>query len=107
MCLLCSSLPVSQRSAASLAVHKISYKVSLILYSKSLSHFSTAPSQTKVLEKSTISLSLLYILSAVFANSCPAAGGLNLSPFRPSKQSPKYSHTLGAFYPLDKIVNKD
>lgn len=48
-----------------------------------------------------------YIESEVLANSLALAGGLNLSPFKPSKQSPKYSQTLGAFYPLAKIVNKD
>lgn len=67
------------------------------MYSKSFNHFSTAPSQTKVPLNSTISLSLEYILSEVLAKSLGLAGGLNLRPFKPSKQSPKYSQTLGAF----------
>lgn len=96
-CLLYSSSPLPQWSAIPLATSKISYKVNLILYSNSFNHFSTAPSQTKVPLNSIISPSLEYIRSEVLAKSAGLAGGLNLSPLRPSKQSPKYSQTLGAF----------
>jgi hypothetical protein len=53
------------------------------------------------------SLSLEIIPSPNLENYSPAFGGMNFKPSNPSKQSPKNSHTLGAFWPFDRIVNKD
>jgi len=33
--------------------------------------------------------------------------GSNCIVFNPSKQSPRYSHTFGAFYPFERIVKRD
>jgi hypothetical protein len=53
------------------------------------------------------SLSLEIIPSPNLENYSPAFGGMNFKPSNPSKQSPKNSHTFGAFWPFDRIVNKD
>jgi len=90
-----------------LAPSKISYSTSLILNSKESSQFSTAPSQIKWVGNGMYSLSLEIIPSPNLANYSPALAGKNFNPNSPSKQSPKNSHTLGAFCPLERIVNND
>jgi len=89
--------PVSHKSAVPLADSNISYRVSLILNSSWSNHASTAPSQTNLEENGTFSSSLEIIPIPILLVSLGLAGGSNYMVFNPSKQSPRYSQTLGAF----------
>ena len=55
----------------------------------------------------TISPSFDIKAFATFGISDAFAGGMNIIDFKPSKQSPMNSQTLGGFVPFDNIVNND
>jgi len=69
--------------------------------------FSTAPSQTKVLENITSSPSFETIPLEALGISSPGLAGKKISDLRPSKQSPMNSQTLGGFVPFERIVRSD
>jgi len=57
--------------------------------------------------KGTVSISLDYKALETLGISEALGGGQNKTVFKPSKQSPINSQTLGGLVPLDKMVNRD